>query len=295
MFKLMKRSNQCRFRLIHAVLLSGVACTALADIPEDRYSGIVTRNPFGLKPPPPPPDPEANKPPPPPLQLADVTLTGMTSIFASKRALLEIIPAPGKPAIKATLAEGERIESVELVTIDLDKNEVTIKNGPVLTNITFKIAKAGPTTPPPPGAGVAVPNFNAPKPPPPQAAAFGADQGGGRQSVMVSGGSGSGVPAPAAFNAGVNPGVAPLGGAGGAGVYGGVSPGVAGVNDGLRTLPQRPIRSTTPQVDPQGTQTPQMNEGNRAMQYLQMRLSEEQAKQQGRSYPPIPPVPGLEE
>lgn len=291
MFKQMKRSNQSRLQLIHAVLIGGVACTALADITEDRYSGIVTRNPFGLKPPPPPVDPESLKPPPPPLQLADVTLTGMTSIFASKRALLEIIPAPGKPAIKATLAEGERIESVELVTINLDKNEVTIKNGPVLTNITFKIAKSGPATPPPPGPGVAVPGFNPPKAPPPQAAAYGVEQSGGRNSVMVAGGGGSPAPAPAAFNTGVNPGVAP---SGGAGVYGGVSPVAAGANDGLRTLPQRPIRSTSPQVDPQASQTPQMNEGNRAMQYLQMRLSEEQAKQQGRPHPPIPPVPGLE-
>jgi hypothetical protein len=294
MFKPMKRSNQRRFRLIHAVLMGGVACTALADIPEDRYSGIVTRNPFGLKPPPPPPpppDPDANRPP---LQLADVTLTGMTSIFANKRALLEIIPAPGKPAIKATLAEGERIESVELVTIDLDKNEVTIKNGTVLTNITFKIAKSGPTTPAPPPAGVAVPGFNPPKPPPPQAAAYGVDQSGGRYNVMVAGGGGSPAPAPAAFNAGVNPGGTPSVGNRGAGVYGGVSPVAAGVNDGPRTLPQRPIRSILSQADSQSAQNPPMSENDRAKQYIDMLAREKVAQQQGRPHPPAPPIPGLE-
>jgi hypothetical protein len=288
MFKAMKRSNQSRFRLIHVVLMGSVTMTALAEIPSNPYDSIVTRNPFGLKPPPPPPDPELLKPPPPPLQLADVTLTGLTSIFANKRALLEIIPAPGKPAIKATLAEGERMDSVELVSIDLDKNEVTIKNGPILTNVTFKIAKSTPgaATPPPAGVGIIPPKLPMV---PGQSAAIGGSptESGGRYNVMVAGGGGSGAsPAPA-----VNAGIAPLGGAGAPASYGGVPAVNSTANDGLRTIPPRVPRTTTPQTDAQASQ---LDDKGRAMQYLQMRLSEEQAKQQGRAHPPIPPLPGVE-
>jgi hypothetical protein len=285
MFERMKRSHPNRFWPIYAVAMGSVVFTALADIPANPYEAITTRNPFGLKP---PPDPKLLEPPPtpaPPLQLADVTLTGMTSIFANKRALFEIIPAPGKPAVKAILGEGERIESVEVVAIDLDKNEVTIKNGPVLTNLTFKIAKSAPTAAPPP-PGVANPAMFQPKVPPPQTTAFHPEQAGGRNTPMVAGGV---SPAPPAPN--VNPGVPPLN-AGGAPAYGGPPAANTGLNDGLRTLPQRPIRSSAPQIDTQSPANPQAAEASRAVQYLQLRLSEEQARQQGKPFPPIPPFPG---
>ena len=35
--------------------------------------------------------------------------------------------------LKAILAEGEKLDTVEVVAIDIDKSEVTIKNGSVVT------------------------------------------------------------------------------------------------------------------------------------------------------------------
>src|SRR5213075_2570870 len=93
----------------------------------------------------PPPDPSANTPPPVAAPSAVVELTGITSLFSSTKALLEIVPGPGKPMIKPPpMAVGERVESVELLAINIDKNEVTIRNGNVTTNLTFKVIKSPP-------------------------------------------------------------------------------------------------------------------------------------------------------
>ena len=114
--------------------------TVRADTDSVRYSFIIGRNPFSLttitarveiSPPP-------VVPPPP---LATVELTGVISI-PFPRALLEILPGPGKPLIKPILTEGQKVESIELVSIDIDRGQVTIKNSGVLTNILLKIAKA---------------------------------------------------------------------------------------------------------------------------------------------------------
>src|SRR5262245_33655253 len=111
MFRAMNRSKRTATRLGAMVFLAGTCASLWADAKVNPYEPIVERNPFGLKPPP-PPDPDAGKPPPPPpAPLATVDLTGITSILSSKRALLEIVPGPGKPMIKPILAEGERVES----------------------------------------------------------------------------------------------------------------------------------------------------------------------------------------
>ncbi len=127
---------------------------AQAEEQPNPYQSIVDRNPFGLKPPPAPPSAESLAPPPAPL--AKVVLTGITSMFgpSSKRALFEIEdqePGKGKSVKRPILREGERDGPVEVISIDVEKNMVRIRNGPVETNLTFEIPKAGPTTP---GAGV---------------------------------------------------------------------------------------------------------------------------------------------
>lgn len=290
MFRAMNLRRHSRSALLQAALLSSVALGVFADVPSSPYESIVSRNPFGLKPPPPPalPDESANKPPPAPL--ADVTLTGITSILGNNRALFEIIPAPGKPALKPILGEGERIENVEVVAINLDKNEVTIKNGTVLTNLTFKVAKSAPTPPPPP-PGMVQPGIVNPAVPNPLQTTATQPENGGRRSVMVAGGSGAAAPTasaatPAAALSGYRPGVvnpAPVPG---------FSPAPNG-GTGLRSIPQRAVRPS-PQAQPQALQTPEQAETSRALQYLRMRASEEQAKQRGVAYPPTPPIPGLE-
>src|SRR4249920_1654844 len=132
----MKRIKRTVIKLGATSLLVGTCASLWADAKVNPYQAIVERNPFGLKDPP-PPDPDAGKPPPPPpAPLATVELTGITSILGPPRALLEIIPGPGKPMIKPVLAEGERVESVEVVSINIQKNEVTVKIGSTVTNLT---------------------------------------------------------------------------------------------------------------------------------------------------------------
>ena len=111
------------------------------------FACIVDGNPFRLKPEP-PPVPEPLPPPAPPAPLATVEVTGITDILNSRRALLEIVPGPGKPMLKPILGEGERVESVEVVSINVERGEVMVRNGTVLTNLTLKVAKAPAATPP---------------------------------------------------------------------------------------------------------------------------------------------------
>src|SRR6185295_8615282 len=134
--------------LAGASMLAVAAPGARADTKANNpYEPIVERNAFGLRPPPPPPDPAASLPPPAPP--AKVRLTGVTSIFSKKKALLEIEPGPGKPTIKPIMEEGDRNESIEVVSIDVENNKVTIKNNGTLTNLIFEVAKT--TTGPIPG------------------------------------------------------------------------------------------------------------------------------------------------
>jgi hypothetical protein len=146
-----KRSRQAAC-LICVMLAGGEAVRADVESvsglgPGDWPVEISRRNPFGLLSPlnlvSPPPVPRV---PPPPL--ATVELTGMTSILSRKRALLEISPGAGKQMIRAILGEGETVESVEVVTIDIDNNRVMIRNGTLVTNLTIRVAN-GPARPGP--------------------------------------------------------------------------------------------------------------------------------------------------
>src|SRR3954469_21768014 len=147
-----------------------------SDAKPNPYLSIVDRNPFGLKDPPPPPDPTPVAPIVPP---AKVILTGITSIFgaSSKRALLEITEQePGKPASvrKPILREGERDGSVEMVSIDLEKNIVHIRNGGQEFDLKFEDPSKSmsvaahpasippPLTPPPTGASSGSPTIISP-------------------------------------------------------------------------------------------------------------------------------------
>lgn len=158
--------------LLYCVCVFAVVAAALsvqADTQPNPYQPIIERNAFGLKPPPPPGSDAP--PPPPPVPLAKVTLTGITSMFgpSSKRALLEIIEQePGKAATprKPILREGERDGSVEVLAIDLEKNQVKIRNGTVETNITFEVQKTAsapgvPGAPPPVVPLQPLPAYNA--------------------------------------------------------------------------------------------------------------------------------------
>jgi len=171
-FRIVKVNGYDRWCFACVLALSAML-QAQADSTSNPYQPIIERNAFGLKPPPPPGSDAP--PPPPPAPLAKVTLTGITSMFgpSSKRALLEIVEQePGKAAVprKPILREGERDGSVEVLAIDLEKNQVKIRNGTVETNITFDVQKTAsapgvpgvphvlPTNPAPPPLNTAFPN-----------------------------------------------------------------------------------------------------------------------------------------
>ena len=252
----MKRTCPISNACLAAALLATASLPVAADVKPNPYESIVERNPFGLKPPlppAPPEDPSAKTPPAPP---ATVELTGITSILSSKCALFEIVPGPGKPMIKPILKEGERIESVEVVSINVEKNEVTIKNGSLVTNLTFKVAKSSDKAPPPPPGGVPpapIPGMIPGGAPAAGNAAAGQnafgnnDQlggGSGRSSVMVGGGANSG--------------------------------------DGFRSIPPRNVRGAAPGVQPQMTAEESV---------FDIERNRIRNLQSGINFPPLPPTP----
>jgi len=78
-----------------------------------------------------------------------VVLTGITSLSATPHALLEITEQePGKPATthRPSLREGERDGGIEVLSIDVEKALVKIRNGGVETNVSLEIPKPAANT-----------------------------------------------------------------------------------------------------------------------------------------------------
>jgi hypothetical protein len=208
-----------------------------AEIKDNPYAEIVTRNAFALKPPPPPQNPADNQPPP---TMVDVFLTGISTLSGTKKVFLQIVDkAPGKkPEFPPPLAEGEGQGRVDVVSIDPKSGQVVVKvDG---NERSLNIDKDAPKAPAAPAG--APPNPLAPGIKLPtaiplpgvqtaagaaaalQQAAPGAVVGGGASSGVVVGGGASALPAPAAT---------PLGTAG-------VFPGAAS-----SLVPSRPLRTGT--------------------------------------------------
>jgi len=117
-----------------------VLCAGASAIVNDSanpYQGIVDRNVFGLKPAPPlskvDEKPVANPPP--------ITLTGMTTILATKRVLFNVQP-PGKPVQSFILAEGQREGDIEVLEIDERTGSVKVNYGGTTVPLNFE--KNGP-------------------------------------------------------------------------------------------------------------------------------------------------------
>src|SRR5437016_12457836 len=139
MLKPVKPLTNWSVHLLGVALAGGAVQTALAEAQPNPYQAIIERNPFGLKPPPPPPDPTPVVPVIPP---GKVVLTGITTMFGNPRALFEVTETePGKPATvrKPILHEGDRDGAREVVSIDVEKSQVKIRNSGIETNITFDI------------------------------------------------------------------------------------------------------------------------------------------------------------
>ena len=284
---------------VPVALLASLACVATAlsasaqnegnDGKGNPYESIVERNPFALRPPPPPAPPDTGPPAPPP-PLATVELTGVTSIFSKKKALVEIVPGPGKQPMKLTLEEGEREGSVEIVSIEVDKAEVTINNAGSVTNISLKVTK-GPVA----GAGVAgvpgvpglgqPPGMATPLPTPinPLHNTFSSAGNTGNKGSITAGAAPV-APTPnfgaQPVNAYVQPPPGSVGNPGGIYANPAANP---NVNPGLINRPLRTQQNAAaqPGVDP-------------AVQYINMAVQKQTMEAKGIQMPPLPPVPGLE-
>lgn len=265
---------------IGVALLSAIA-PLTADVKENPYQSIAERNAFGLKPPPQIVD---SRPLPPPTPQATVELTGITSILSKTKALLEITePGPGKTPKKPIMEEGDRIDSIEVISIDVEKGQVRIRNAGVETNLTFKVSKSAstvgaPGAPPPPILGVppAVPGKPVAAGPTIISGSASADSDRGGVTLLGGGAptatTGTGVTtAP-----GVPPSAAPNFGATATATFGTAQP-------GLRSIPSRQIRAEAQGV-PAVQQRPTSPE--EAIAIMEARREAYRAK----GSPPLPPA-----
>ncbi len=137
---------------------------------ENPYAAIVERNVFALKPPPPPASTEPEKAPPP-----NIMLTGITTIFGNKRAIMRTPPVAGKPGEAPReqsffLAEGQQEGEMEVLQIDEKLGTVKVKYGgtPVTLSFDKNAPKmAGAAAPGAPGTMPGVPMPAGGLPPPP--------------------------------------------------------------------------------------------------------------------------------
>src|SRR5436190_7649458 len=132
-----------------------VGASAIVNDSANPYQGIVDRNVFGLKParsitenisPP-------VKDPPP------ITLTGITTILKTKRALLNV-QSPGKPIQSFILAEGQREGDIEVVEIDAKAGSIKVNYAGTTVPLNFekngpKLIASSPGTALPGAAGAA--------------------------------------------------------------------------------------------------------------------------------------------
>jgi hypothetical protein len=282
---------RARKAAVLGALALGAATQGLpADTRQNPYEPIVQRNPFGLKDPPPPvvEGPKEEQKPPP-----NVKLTGISNLF-QKRAFLEVteqgvVAKPGQPAPaglvnRPILAESEAAFGVEVLSIDVEKNVVKIRNNGAESELTFEAPKpsGGPVTPGtgtpayvPPAGGVSAAGGQ-----PTLIGSPNAQTTGGGGVTLYGGGAGT-----AAQN---NAGVTTLGGTSSAPKIDPATglPSPLGTESGLRTIPSRTIRTPGDQPQVDAAQQAILNQAQQLRQ-------QQQDKYRSRGTPPspVPPTP----
>ena len=130
--------------------------------PENPYHTIVDRNPFGLNPPA-PVDTNAVVATPP----KNVKFNGITKAGGHKRAFFTIPGKDKEPPQYVTLAEGEKVDVLEVSKIFEDEGEVEVVNSGIKMVLNFKNnGNKGATIAPQPGAPTPVPIVPQPNPNP---------------------------------------------------------------------------------------------------------------------------------
>jgi hypothetical protein len=250
---------------------------ASADTRQNPYGPIVERNAFGLKPPPPPAmdGPKEDQKPPP-----NVKLTGISNLF-QKRAFLEITeqatpgakPQPGQPpgptVHRPILIESEAAYGVEVLSIDIERNLVKIRNNGAESELTFEAPK--------PSGGMQqqqpAPGINSASAQPTVISS-----GSANTQTTTTGGVtlyGGGTAAAAANNAGVT-------------TYGAAAtvPSPLGTDNNLRSIPSRTIRT------PGGPNPDQPSDpAQQAILMEAQRLRQQQLEKYRGQQPPLPQPP----
>jgi len=287
----MKPLKSCPACILGTFLVGIAVQPAFADAKPNPYQAIIERNPFALKP---PPKPLEVTPPQAVVSIGKVILTGITSLGPAPKALLEITEQePGKTATtrRPILQQGERDGAVEVLSIDVEKSLVKIRNAGNETNISFEVPKiaasaaapAGTVAPagfPPPPATASTPTVISPA----NAASNNLDRGSG-VTIVGGGTTGSAAGSVASYggNSGVNPAATP-----GVSLAGYTPPGSAANSiSGLSAIPSREIRTDSP-----ATVTPSQP-ADGAKQYLNWHLQHEIHTSLGRPFPPPPPLPDV--
>lgn len=133
-------------------LLVDTGASTGAAASRNPYQEIAARNIFGLR----PPQPVHVEPPPAP-PIPKIVLTGITTFFGEKRALLRVqVPAqPRQPAKEESyiLSEGQRDGQVEVLKINERTAHVTVEISGQVAEITFEKSPP-PPSPPAPSAPV---------------------------------------------------------------------------------------------------------------------------------------------
>jgi hypothetical protein len=225
---------------------------------ESPYQVILDRNPFGLRPPPTNVVVVAQTSAPP--AQVNVNLSGITELRGTRRAWM-VIPAGGPRTNTTTFSMqvgDPEFEGIKVEQIDVQRGVVQIQKNGVPMTLDFQnhgLAYSGPVA-------VAAP-------------------GGGRPGRVPVPGQRPGVPIP-------SPAVRTVGPAGRTASTINV-PGVGNTSlsgENPQVIPARAIRSAQPEnpmpVDP-------------AVQAIQMKVQEMRARDKGIPFPPLPPIPGLQD
>jgi hypothetical protein len=258
----------------------GTALGEPVTVDEGRYQLILERNPFSLKDPPPPPAAPAPSNPPP--VEVNLKFSGISLTSVGKYAYFVVPPTPGKNTntLYWKISEGDRQGDVEVLSINYEEGEVTVKNAGQQVVLTLKENAPEPTgpasVPRPPGARPGVPRPPGARPAvpvpnrtsrTPSAAVRTTQPGraGGSSAVVPRAGSARSTTPAASRNSLTTP----------------RNPGSVSYS---RTVPARTVRTAPAQAEPVDP----------AMQWLLLKAQEEQARSEGIALPPTPPIPGME-
>jgi hypothetical protein len=127
----MKRRNIFLSITFSCLQIACVSQVTVASAPaENPYLAVAGHNPFGLVSPPSPTVQDIRTPPP------EITLNGIMTIFGDKRALFKMRTQSGEEK-SFILSEGQRDGDIELLSVDIKQNTITVNNRGVIQTVAI--------------------------------------------------------------------------------------------------------------------------------------------------------------